>query len=232
MLFLMLLVALPVAGWELRNLRLGVSNVKLALQQHQWVDEAGYISALGLLRRIYRNIGEFGALGGILTNGPLKGSGSGLGHPQLVAHAVSLALLALGLARSIRRRMAVTDVYCAVYLCTICAYEAGLDVRKLVPIVPLLFYYALAGARSIVPRIGPRLGRLAPAIAFAALLVYTAYFLRAGLREMLWAIPCEHTSPFGTFPVPYVPIMVAQFFSVVYGRIVSRGAWEHEPRRC
>jgi hypothetical protein len=202
-LVLMLLVALPVALWEARNLRLGISSLKLALQNQQWVDEAGYVSPSGLLYRMYRNLDDFGALGGILINGTLSRFGAERSYFELSARVASLAFLCLGLGLSIARRLAPTDVYCAVYLLTIAAYEPGIDVRKLVPLVPLLFYYALVGTRFIAQQASRSVGSTAAAMVYVALLAYTACFLRIGVGGMVREIPLEHTSPFGTYPIKY-----------------------------
>jgi hypothetical protein len=203
LLVFMLLVALTVALWEVRGLRLGVSYLKLALQNEPWVDEAGYASPLGLLRKFYHNLGDYWAIGDILTNDIFLGLGARRACIGLLARGTALALFCLGLVHSIKRRITVTHIYCAIYLLVIGVYYSYIDVRFLVPIVPLLFHYALVGEHAIAEQARLRLGPLGPRIAYVALVVYIACFLRAGVAEMLWAIPRGHTSPFGTYPIKY-----------------------------
>jgi hypothetical protein len=200
---LMSVAALVVALWEVRSLRLGTSYLKLALQNEPYVDEAGYASPLRLLRRFYHHLDEYWAIGGILTNGMLSGLGVGRGLIGLPARGTLLALFCFGLAHSIRRGMTVTDVYCAIYLLAAGAWVTGLIVRYAVPVVPLLFHYALVGGHAIVEQARRRLGPLASRVAYVGLLVYVACFLRAGVAGMRWAIPREHSSPFGAYPIKY-----------------------------
>ena len=201
LLVFMLLVALTIALWEVRSLRLGTSYLKLTLQNEPWVDEAGYASPLGQLRKFYHNLDDYGVIGDILTNDIFRDQWT---YTGLLARGIPLALFCLGLAHSIRRRITVTDIYCAIYLLVSGLYFTYIDIRFFVPIMPLLFHYALVGGHAILEQARLRLRRLAPTIARIGLAVYVAGFVWAGVAEMVRAVPGEHTSPFGAHPIKYV----------------------------
>jgi hypothetical protein len=203
LLILMTLVALAVALWEVRSLRLGTSYLKLALQNEPWVEQAGYASPLGLLRKVYHNLDDYLAIGDVLTNDIFLGQAATPAYLGLLARGLALALFCLGLLRSLGRRSTVTDLYCAIYLLVIGVYYTYIDLRFFVPIAPLMFYYALVGGQAVAERAGHRLRPVGQWIAWAALLVYVVCFLRAGVAEMRRAIPREHSSPFGDYPIKY-----------------------------
>jgi hypothetical protein len=201
LLVLMLLVALTIALWEARSLHLGTSYLKLTLQNEPWVDEAGYASPLGLLRKFYHNLDDYGAIGDILTDGIFPARWTFI---RLLARGMALGLFFLGLAYSMRRRITVTSIYCAIYLLVCGAYFTYIDVRFFVPIMPLLFHYELVGGHAILAQARLRLRGLAPTIARVGLAVYVACFVCTGTARMLRAVPGEHSSPFGACPIKYV----------------------------
>lgn len=200
---LMLAVSACVLSWEYRNLGLGVSYARLAFQEEPWVEGSAYISVAGMVQRLFVNVGGYSLIGSILTNDIFDDFLGTYHYAKLLALSVFCGLFFWGLLVSMKKKLTATPTYVAGYLLTVALYQPHIERRWLLPILPFLFFFSLAGLKSFTERARDLLGRSAPAIVYSGVAIYMACYLGYGLTYMLRRIPEEHRSPFGEHPIKY-----------------------------
>jgi len=202
LLLLALVLVLPLLFtifWGVRNSRLGLSYFDLFFQKVAYVPEAGTVSLLDLFGRFFSHMKRFLGIGDLLSNAPSLGF-------QTAATAgrfLGTGLFFWGLCCSLRKKATITALYALFYLLLVEMNQAETGFRLLVPLIPLLFYYAWRGLADIGSRLRIRPSRPAGKTAVVCLAAYFVFHLGLGMRDMLRSIPGEHRSPFGSYPLKY-----------------------------
>ena len=196
---LMVVVILPVLLWEYRNLQMGFSFFKLLAQNEPWIEEGGYVSLLGLVKRLFTNLSEYSEIGAILTND----MAASFFRQYRVAQLMFLSLLGLifgtGLYISMTKNPSVSAIYSVLYIASVELYHPEVELRWFLPVLPFLFYYIVRGLECVLTKLGSVLGSLCR----SATVVYALCYLGYGFIYMLTALSEEHRSPFGSFPIKY-----------------------------
>lgn len=162
-----------------------------------WTPSAGSLSATDLFARVLDNLALLPRTGGMLLNGWARDSAA----LHLVLQAAGLLAICWGLLRALRQRVGVTELYLGLYTLVVTAHllaGGGADYRFMIPVAPLLFYYAIDAARQLARmltrpspvRAGSRvLGGLAALFLFG--------YLRIGWDRATRGVAEAHYSPFG-----------------------------------
>ena len=203
LLLAMLIPILFVCLWEYRNLLLGPSYFKLALQNEPWVPESGSITVIGLMQRFLSNVKGYGFVGAILSNDVLANGPMAHFDLRLVVWALLCLLFCLGLALALRRRIVMTELYTIVFLLIVGLYHPYLVVRLMLPILPFLFYYAVVGLEFVAEQARVRAGPAVRKLVYACFGACVVCYFCSAAAYMLRAIPQEHNSPFGAYPIKY-----------------------------
>jgi hypothetical protein len=178
---------------------MGLSFFKLFVQNEPWVEERGYISLLGLVKRFCTNLADFSSIGAILTNN----MGTGFFHRQPFAQLTSLlvtgVIFGVGLYVSASRRLSILPVYSVLYIAAVELYHPEIELRWLLPVLPFLFYYILEGLECL----WAKLPSACSSLCRWAAVIYAACYLGYGVNHMVTRFPAEHQSPFGSFPIKY-----------------------------
>jgi hypothetical protein len=166
-----------------------------------WTPSAGTLSAAGLLERVRDNLSLLPSAGGVLLNG-LAGA-----HPKLdlLLQMVGTLAIAWGLLVSLRRRAGVTEFYLALYAIVVAAHMlagGGGDYRLLVPVAPLLFFYAIEAARQAGRRfVQANAGRGMPIVLGGVAGLYLLGYLSIGWDQAVQGVADAHYTPFGDYPI-------------------------------
>lgn len=188
-----------VVFWGIRNARLGLSYFDLFFQKEIYVPESGYVSIFGLAERFFQNLGRFDQIGAILINrastAPLAGA--------VYARIAGLVLFFLGIFTEFKKKPEVQHLYVTFYLLMIVMNQAETGYRLFVPVLPLLFAYALQGAEAVAKKARDWLGRSMYGVIGAVGAVFLLIYLGTGLKAMIKMIPQEHRSSFGSYPIKY-----------------------------
>lgn len=199
---LAVLALLAAVLWEVRVTRAGMSsNFKMALLDDPWDAESGYTSPAGLVARIVANRERSLAIGELLT-GRLSTGVHAL--DVLLRAGATLAFLA-GLLIALQRHVTITGLYVLLYVAVVMLHVLKGDYgpyRHLVPILPLLFYYALEAAR----RVNRSFARARPGRGMALVLrglglLFLFGYLRIGWDRATRGVAEAHYSPFGDYPI-------------------------------
>jgi hypothetical protein len=181
-----------VALWEWRNRRKGWSHIGLMLENDPWVPSHGRLTAAGFLNRFLGNLRHFNLLENLLTNG-------------LTANANLIAKVAIGILLAVIcgigflalwKRNTAAAIYCILLSLIVAAYHPWIEVRWLLPLLPLLFACLWLGVRSIADRIGNWAVNWAGNWAYVAFAIFAVVYLAAGARFELARIPWERATPF------------------------------------
>ena len=199
----MLIPILFVCLWEFRNLLLGPSFFKLSFQNEPWVQESGSITVVGLMRRFLLNARAYGFVGAILSNDGLANGPMTHFYLRLVVWALLCLLFSLGLALALRRKLAITELYTIVFLLIIGLYHPYFEIRWLLPIIPFLFYYTVVGLEFMAEQVRVRGSPAVHKLVYACFGTCVVCYFALGTAYMLRAIPEEHISPFGAYPIKY-----------------------------
>ncbi|MEQ8764688.1 MAG: glycosyltransferase family 39 protein [Planctomycetota bacterium] len=148
--FFLVLAGLPVLGWMIRNRLLGgtgSSYFDQLLLAELYTHDAGQLDASGLLQRITENVAQYWQLSGWLILSPaVKLAPWGLywlGVPAILA--------AIGFVVRFWYRRGPAEWILPLYLLVILAWP-WTGVRFLVPVAPLIVFYAIAGTQwAIAP---------------------------------------------------------------------------------
>lgn len=173
-----------VALWEWRNRRKGWSHIGLMLENDPWVPSHGRLSVAGFLSRFLGNLRHFNLLENLLTN-------SFAANANLIVKVTIGILLAvvccIGFFALWKWNNAVA-IYCILLSLIVAAYHPWIEVRWLLPLLPLLFACLWLGVRSIAERTGNW--------AYVAFAIFAVVYLVAGARFELARIPLERATPF------------------------------------
>jgi hypothetical protein len=183
--------------WEIRNHLVGISYLQLYLQRTGWVVESGYVSSADLISRLMSNTSIISEVGFILTNGMF----GGMRIPQSLIMVVAFLVFLCGLVRKVCGKRDILGIYAVIYLTVIAFSEPPIASRYMLPMMPLLIYYAREGLYLIISRANPMRGRMASMLARGVFFSYSLLFLIYGVHYMVGAVGEEHISPFGDYPI-------------------------------
>lgn len=137
--------------WELRNRHLGWSYTELMVEADPWDRAGGHIPIKQLLVRLWDNRAYFRAIEDLLTN-QLSRDVAWAVWPGIVLG----VLIAIGFARlSLNRAPAgqsVTGIYCILFSLAVALYWPEVVIRLMVPILPVLMAYLVAGVQVLADR--------------------------------------------------------------------------------
>jgi hypothetical protein len=146
--------------WYLRNKEVGQENLYLDyfLMRDPYRENSGTITPPEFAKRIGVNIVKYERF--FLPNGFVPQAFTGTpGAPavEVAVFFVPLVLAAIGIASAIRRGYVATELYVIVFLVMIHMWpDVWSGTRFFLPLLPLLFAYALAGTESIAARFAAR----------------------------------------------------------------------------
>jgi Dolichyl-phosphate-mannose-protein mannosyltransferase len=146
--------------WYLRNKEVGQENLYLDyfLMRDPYRENSGTITPPEFAKRIGVNVVKYERF--FLPNGFVPQAFTGMpGAPAVegLVFFVPLALAAVGIASAMRRGYVATELYVIVFLVMIHMWpDVWSGTRFFLPLLPLLFAYALAGAERIAARVALR----------------------------------------------------------------------------
>jgi hypothetical protein len=173
-----------VALWEWRNRREGWSHIGLMLENDPWVPSHGRLTAAAFVSRLLLNLRHFNLLENLLTNGLAANAN------LVVRVAIGILLAAISVVGFValwKWNVAVA-IYCILLSLIVAAYHPWIEVRWLLPLLPLLFACLWLGVRSIAERSGNW--------AYLPFAIFAMVYLVAGARFELGRIPLERATPF------------------------------------
>jgi hypothetical protein len=183
----MIVVIALVGLWEVRNSHLGSSYTGHMMQNLPFVPSEGYISAGGMLRRLAGNLKDYQVFQALLTNEFTKKA-----WPLVVLG----PLMLLGLWRAAARGQSVLVIYFLLYLGIVEVYYPWIESRWLLPVLPLLFAFLVAGVQAFAETVSPKW-------LYPAFTLFAIFFLHKGFHEAAAAVPDERGSPFTNQAVKY-----------------------------
>jgi len=174
--FLLLGFALLSFPWYLRNKAVGEENLYLDyfLMKNPYREDTSRITPPELLQRVGANVVRYERV--FIPNGIVPVAFRGalpVAGPESVLFVVPLALIALGIVAALRAGHILVEGYTLLFLAVIHVWpEVWSSTRFFLPILPLLFAYAILGVERLGARFGgARLGERAALLAAALLLV-------------------------------------------------------------
>lgn len=173
---------------------------RMFVLQDPWTPGAGSLSATGLLDRGRDNIGLLPRPGGMLLNGWATDHHT---LDLLLQTAGTLAIV-WGLLLSVRRRAGVTELYLGLYAVVVTAHMlVGGDgeYRFLVPVAPLLFYYALVAARHAGQSLATARRPVPTLLSTGLGALFLFGYLRIGWDRATRGVAEAHYSPFADYPI-------------------------------
>ena len=200
LIFLIAVIIIPLffsVLWGLRNYLLGVSYFKLILQKEMFVGESGLISIPGLLTRYLSDLKNLDRIGVILING----EAARFFTENIVIRLVGLGICSWGLIRQLVKNLSLPGLYLVLYLMSTGAFITYVGDRYLIPVVPLLFFFAAKGLQDIHDR--ARFRKVIPVLIRSFSVLYIVFYLGVGIIAMIRIMPNEHRSPFGKPMIKY-----------------------------
>jgi glycosyltransferase involved in cell wall biosynthesis len=165
-----------------------------------WMPSAGRLGLTGLLGRIRENLAWLPAAGGMLLNS----WSPGLPALSFFLHTAGLLLVGSGLYRSVQRRVTVEATYVTLYLVVIAGHMlvgGHRGYRFLIPVAPLVFYYAIVGLTPVA-RYAARGPNRRAALSLGTIgALYLVGYVGQGLRAARAELREAHASPFGDYPI-------------------------------
>jgi hypothetical protein len=165
-------------GWEVRNRLLGWSYSELMMENDPWDRASGYIPVSRLLARLWDNLAYGRAIENLLTNQWTRDVNWAIWPGIALA-----ALIALGFRRlSINRESSegkmiqghsAAGIYCILYLFAVALSGPEVVARYMVPLLPFLIAYLVAGVQSVAESGGRWL--YIPAASYLALYLTAGY---------------------------------------------------------
>jgi len=164
--------------WELRNAHMGWSHVGLMIQNDPWVASHGRISPADILRRFAINVTRYRDYLDFVANGII----------QRPAWLLPLGLfVALGFRRLFWRGYTAAGIYFVLCAVIVNVYHPWVETRWLLPLLPLLFAYLLAGVGVVAEKVQ---GKAATCV-YASFAVFLLLYLTNGVRRIVAQIPEE-----------------------------------------
>jgi len=173
---------------------------RMFVLQDVWTSGSASLSPRGLVARAGEHLDQLLVAGRLLMNGWESRAWPGWALPTTI----SLVCLG-GLAATLRRRVSVTAIYVLLYVAVTVAHalggggDAG---RILVPVLPLLIFFTVEGARGVTTWVSRSVWTPVPSRALIALAsVCIALFVFIGIRAIRPGVREAHRSPFGAYPI-------------------------------
>ncbi len=175
-----------IASWELRNRLIGWSYTKLMTQNEPWNPASGHIAPVAMLSRLFANLAYGRAFEDLLTNDLTANIGWAV-LPGLVL----AALIGAGCRRLLRAGQAAAPTYSLLFAIVVAMYWPEVVIRLMVPILPLLFGYLVAGVQEVAER-------WKPAPVYVPAFLCLGLYLASGLQAVEKILAED-----GISPVPY-----------------------------
>jgi len=182
-------------AWEVWSASQGNTTFFLReLLQRPWGESSSVLTIGDVLRTTLENRAWLPAPGAVLANAWIAREGL----LDLIVYALGTVVFLGGLLLAIRRRVTITNLYAAIYTAVILYHivMTGGTYRFMIPIAPLVFYYALIAATAAADRLRPALRPWARVLGAA----YVIWFVVTGLTYMVPRVGWEHRTPFPDSP--------------------------------
>jgi hypothetical protein len=169
--------------------------------QDVWTTGSATLSPVGILDRTREHLAEVPYAGRLLMNEwEPRSAWLNVGLP-----AAGLAMCVGGMVASLRRRVSVAALYALIYLGVSIAHAlggGGDTGRILLPILPLLVFFAIEFHRGVAEQVSRRVpGRLPGDLSRFIAVAYVALYAFVGFRALRAGVSEAHSSPFGTYPI-------------------------------
>src|SRR5262249_47023233 len=141
-------------GWEVRNRLLGWSYSELMMENVPWDRASGHIPVSRLLSRLWDNLAYGRAIEGLLTNQWTRDANWAIWPGIALAVLIALGFRRLSLNREsaegkVIQGHSAAGIYCILFSFAVALYWPAVIDRYMVPLLPFLIAYLVAGVQTV-----------------------------------------------------------------------------------